>query len=129
MGTVDVSNHTTGIARNRRRLAVKGDIDRSCPDGILDIVAIVQCILILWNRLGWFGQLAVIKENFFGSDGFLDIAPQDDVDHGIDVGNIYFAVTVDVGSERARIATTQDDVNDGINVADAHLAVAIDVTC
>ena len=54
-------------------------------------------------------------------------AVQDDVDEGVDVGDVDFAVTVHVGSRSVTISA-QNHVDDGIHIGNIDLMVAVNVT-
>ena len=51
---------------------------------------------------------------------------QDQVDEGVDVGDVDFAIGVDVGS-RDDVAV-EDHVDDGVHIGNCHFAVKVHVT-
>ena len=53
-------------------------------------------------------------------------AAQDDVDDGVDVGDVDFAITVHVGSSSV-IISIQNHVDDGIHICNIDFTVAIHV--
>ena len=53
-------------------------------------------------------------------------ASQDDVDDGVDVGDVDFAIAIHVGSSIV-IISTQNHIDDGIHVCNVHFTVAIHV--
>ena len=53
-------------------------------------------------------------------------ASQDDVDDGVDVGDVDFAIAIHVGSSIVTISA-QNDIDDGIDVCNIDLTVAIHV--
>ena len=53
-------------------------------------------------------------------------SPHDDIDNGIDVGDVDLAITINVGNHDVAVPI-KDDVNQGIHVSDIHLAIKVHV--
>ena len=55
-------------------------------------------------------------------------ALKDDVDDGVDIGDVHLAVTVHVGKAFIGVDLPMDDTDDAIHISDVHLAIGIHVT-
>ena len=124
MGAIDGSDDGCGSACHCSRVPLKVDVHRQGPTGILDIVTIVTRHFILRNRLSRFFQVTVVEFNILGGN-FLSPIAQNDVDDGIDVGNVDFTVPVHVGSHFRHIH--KDNLKHRIDIGNVHLLVAIHV--
>ena len=125
MGAIDGSDNGCGSACHCSRVPIKVDVHRRGPTGILDIVTIVTRHFILRNRLSRFFQVTVVEFNHLGDNLLLSPIAQNDVDDGIDVGNVDFTVPVHVGNCVSPIH--KDDLKHRIDIGNVHLFVAIHV--
>lgn len=58
---------------------------------------------------------------------YFTLRGEDDEDNGIDVSDVDFAITVDIGAWIVGPATIEDEGNNRIHIGDIHLSVAVDI--
>ena len=60
--------------------------------------------------------------------GLTTINSDDEVDDGVDIGDVHLAITVHVGTALIGVRVTLDDADNAIHIGNVHLAITVHVT-
>ena len=94
--------------------------ERRAPPDITSMKKVGAC------RRGRRQRISDIQECPQAGPSLRVLLVEDDVNQGVDIGDVHLVVTVHIGSSRGLLFQNQSD--EGIDIGDVHLAVTVHIT-